>query len=215
LYREQQSSLHAAVTDLRRTLPPGAPVLALPSVRARDYAEVVRGVALPLGLASSLFHAQSHGDFALLRNLWVLVIDGVLRGAHAATMLAHYEAVVRAGASLLIACQDLDPEALALLLVNKEKGTMHSIALSPQPGAGRPALEALASIAGARVGSADATRVDVGTRGAIAGGVLATLDAAVALGEFTSPASTSVGLVHVGGRDLDEARARARSLPPG
>jgi hypothetical protein len=101
----------------------------------------------------------------------------------------------------------------AMLIVNHQKGTMRSMALIPQPGAGRRALDALASLASARVGSADATRMDVGVRGAVSG-VLATLDGAVALGELTSPPSTSVGLVHVGGRDLDEARARVRALPP-
>jgi hypothetical protein len=210
MLREASPDLDRTVAELRRSLPPRAPVLTVPSVRARDWMEVVRGVVLPLGLASSRFHVDWFGDYVESDRVMVRVLEGALAQPHQSALLPALEEAARSGASLAIASTDIDPPMLGMLLINSIKGTLRSFPLTPRPEAGRAALDALAGIAGAQVGTAGPSALSLGTAGTLPR-LIATLDWTVVVGDLPSAQTTTIGLIHVGGEDIQHARARARS----
>jgi hypothetical protein len=204
------SDLERTAAELRRSLPPGALVLAVPSVRARDWIEVVRGVLLPLGLASSRFCVDWFGDYVDADRCAVRVLDGALAQPHQHAFLPALEEAARSGVSLVVASSDIDPSMLGMLLVNSVKGTLRSFPLMPHLEAGRSALEALAGVAGAQIGSAGPSGLTLGAPGALLR-LIATLDWTVVVSEPPCAQATTIGLIHVGGEDIAEARARTRS----
>lgn len=174
------------------------------SLRAHDYSERVRGVPLELSLVSSVFHNAHRGDVAHCVKPTVVVAGHVVTQAHFQALLPLYEEVARTHACLVLAAREFDVEALAMLTINVQRGTMSCAPLVGE----RTALERLAALAGTPV--VDVER-GLGTRGTLPG-LIATLDQALAVGEF--PGALDIEILHVGGRTLDDARSRVRAFRP-
>jgi len=185
---------------LRRELPEGAPILAVPTVRARDRAEVRQGRVFDLGLASPLFAPPTMG-FVELPRARVFIGRGMLDPPALIARLRATSAsdeppvhgedrtlIQIAPAPVLIA-DDLDERALSACLTGVEGLPRVAAVLTPtRTGQGIDALSrALAPNASVAL--------------------LATPDAVFVSGPSLS-GSGAVGLLFLGGDDPGSARAR-------
>jgi chaperonin GroEL len=111
--------------------------------------EVVDGVRLDAGYASPYFVTDADDMEVTLEHPLVFVVDGVLtRPAEIVPALEHAAAQQR---PLLCICEDIETEALAVMIVNRLRGTAPGLAVKV-PGGGsarRELLEDLALITGA------------------------------------------------------------------
>jgi chaperonin GroEL len=111
--------------------------------------EVVDGVRLATGYASPYFVTDAEDMEVTLEHPLVLVVDGVLtRPAEIVPALEHAAAQQR---PLLCVCEDIETEALAVMVVNRLRGTAPGLAVRA-PGnaaARRELLEDLALVTGA------------------------------------------------------------------
>lgn len=206
--RSPLPDLDHAIADVRRSLPYGSPILAIPSVRSRDFVEVLQGVLIPAGLASARFCVDWYGDYIDSERATVRVLDGVLGRAHIGALLPVLEEASRAQADLLIAATDIDPHVLGMLLVNSIKGTLRSLPLTPVGDGAGDAIGAIARASAATPGAAHAAGLTVGAPGALAR-VIATTGGTVLAGAH--PGARPIGVVYVGGDDIAHARARAQA----
>ena len=111
--------------------------------------EVVDGLRLPTGYASPYFVTEAESMEVSLDQPLVFLCDGVL--ARPAEVVPALQAAARQGRPLLVVCEDLTPEALAVLVVNRLRGTAPGLAVRV-PGAGaerRAWFEDLAAVTGA------------------------------------------------------------------
>ncbi len=202
--------LRSAISWLRNQITPGSPIVPLASVRARDRAEPTHGQVLPLGLASSLFYDEQFGDYTVMDKPHVHLFDGVLLSRHIPTLLPLFEQIARDRTPLVLAARDADEDVLAMVALNKRRGSMRGAILSSASGRGGP-LRDLHNAAGGGMGTANEMELRV-DQPAMPQRLLVTLHEAVLI--TPRPALTSpptVGLLYVGGDDLPVARARVRA----
>ena len=110
--------LRSAISWLRNQITPGAPIVPLASVRARDRAEPAHGIALPLGLASSLFHDEQFGDYTVMDKPHVHIFDGVLSSRHIPSLVAMVEQGARERTPLVLAARVADADVLAVVALS-------------------------------------------------------------------------------------------------
>ena len=111
--------------------------------------EVVDGVRLAAGYASPYFVTDAEDMEVTLEHPLVLVVDGVL--TRPAEIVPALELAAAQQRPLLCVCDDIETEALAVMVVNRLRGTAPGLAVRA-PGSGparRELLEDLALLTGA------------------------------------------------------------------
>lgn len=125
------------------------------SKTAKTEVTVVEGMQFDRGYLSPYFVTNAERMEAVLENAYVLVYDKKI--SNMKDMISILEGVAKQGRQLLIIAEDVEGEALATLVVNKLRGTLH-IAAVKAPGFGdrrKAMLEDIATLTGAKVISED------------------------------------------------------------
>jgi len=125
------------------------------SKTAKTEVTIVEGMQFDRGYLSPYFVTNAEKMEAVLENAYVLVYDKKISVMK--DMIGVLEAVAKQGRPLLIIAEDVDGEALATLVVNKLRGTLHVCAVKA-PGFGdrrKAMLEDIAALTGAQVVSED------------------------------------------------------------
>lgn len=128
------------------------------SKTAKTEVTVVEGMQFDRGYLSPYFVTNAERMEAVLENAYVLVYDKKISSMK--DMIGILEGVAKQGRQLLIIAEDVEGEALATLVVNKLRGTLH-IAAVKAPGFGdrrKAMLEDIAILTGAKVISEDVGR---------------------------------------------------------
>ncbi len=118
------------------------------SKTAQTELEVVEGMQFDRGYLSPYFVTNAERMEAVLENAFVLIYDKKISSMK--DMLGVLEGVAKSGRPLLIIAEDVEGEALATLVVNKLRGTLHVVAVKA-PGFGdrrKSMLEDLAVLTG-------------------------------------------------------------------
>src|SRR5215475_9081200 len=127
-------------------------VITVEEAKALDTeVEIVEGMQFDRGYLSPYFITNAEKMVAELEDAFVLLHEKKLSGLQA--MLPVLEAIVQAGRPLLIIAEDVEGEALATLVVNKLRGTLH-VAAAKAPGFGdrrKAMLEDIGVLTGGRV----------------------------------------------------------------
>src|SRR5436189_253472 len=168
--------------------------------------EVVEGMQFDRGYLSPYFVTDAERMECVLEDALILIHEKKLSVMK--DMLPLLEQVARAGKPLLIIAEDVEGEALATLVVNKLRGTLHTCAVKA-PGFGDRRKAMLEDIATemkekkARVEDAlNATRAAV-EEGIVPGGGVALLRASEALGSLKLSGDEATG-VNIVRRALEE-----------
>ncbi len=125
------------------------------SKTAKTEVTTVEGMQFDRGYLSPYFVTNAEKMETVLENAYVLVYDKKISSMK--DMLGVLEAVAKQGRPLLIIAEDVDGEALATLVVNKLRGTLHVCAVKA-PGFGdrrKAMLEDIAILTNAQVISED------------------------------------------------------------
>ena len=125
------------------------------SKTAKTEVTTVEGMQFDRGYLSPYFVTNAEKMEAVLENAYILVYDKKISSMK--DMIGVLEAVAKQGRPLLIIAEDVDGEALATLVVNKLRGTLHVCAVKA-PGFGdrrKSMLEDIAILTGAQVISED------------------------------------------------------------
>ncbi len=125
------------------------------SKTAKTEVTTVEGMQFDRGYLSPYFVTNAEKMEAVLENAYVLVYDKKISSMK--DMIGVLEAVSKQGRPLLIIAEDVDGEALATLVVNKLRGTLHVCAVKA-PGFGdrrKAMLEDVAILTKAQVISED------------------------------------------------------------
>jgi chaperonin GroEL len=140
------------------------------SKTAQTELDVVEGMQFDRGYLSPYFVTNAERMEAVLEDAFVLIFDKKISAMK--DMLGVLEGVAKSGRPLLIISEDVEGEALATLVVNKLRGTLH-VAAVKAPGFGdrrKAMLEDIAVLTGGTVVSEDtgmkleqATLQDLGT----------------------------------------------------
>ena len=140
------------------------------SKTAETELDVVEGMQFDRGYLSPYFVTNAERMEAVLENAYVLIHDKKISSMK--DMVGILEGVAKQGRNLLIIAEDVDGEALATLVVNKLRGTLHVCAVKA-PGFGdrrKAMLEDIAVLTGGQVVSEEtgqkleqATLADLGT----------------------------------------------------
>ncbi len=128
------------------------------SKTAKTEVTVVEGMQFDRGYLSPYFVTNAERMEAVLENAYVLVYDKKISSMK--DMIGVLEGVAKSGRPLLIIAEDVEGEALATLVVNKLRGTLH-VAAVKAPGFGdrrKAMLEDIAILTGAKVISEDVGR---------------------------------------------------------
>jgi chaperonin GroEL len=128
------------------------------SKTAKTEVTVVEGMQFDRGYLSPYFVTNAERMEAVLENAYVLVYDKKISSMK--DMLGVLEGVAKSGRPLLIIAEDVDGEALATLVVNKLRGTLH-VAAVKAPGFGdrrKSMLEDIAILTNAKVIAEDLGR---------------------------------------------------------
>lgn len=128
------------------------------SKTAKTEVTTVEGMQFDRGYLSPYFVTNAERMEAVLENAYVLVYDKKISSMK--DMIGILEGVAKQGRQLLIIAEDVEGEALATLVVNKLRGTLH-IAAVKAPGFGdrrKAMLEDIAILTGAKVISEDIGR---------------------------------------------------------
>lgn len=204
--------LSSEVERLRKALAPLAPVVAVASVRSRDRSEATHGVVVPFGLASSLLFDPQFGEYAAMDRPRFYLFEGTLSGRHIASLIPVFEQIARDRAPLLIAASEVDEDVLAMVSLNKQRGTARGAVLLPVPRSHPASIGELRRLTGAGVGEAPAggdLRVE---QPGSPLRVISTLFETMILGAPKHASDLpSLGIVYVGGEDIQAARLRARA----
>ncbi len=110
--------------------------------------DVVEGMQFDRGYLSPYFVTNAERMEAVLENAYVLIFDKKISSMK--DMIGVLEGVAKAGRPLLIIAEDVEGEALATLVVNKLRGTLHVVAVKA-PGFGdrrKAMLEDIAVLTG-------------------------------------------------------------------
>ena len=118
--------------------------------------EVVEGMAFDRGYLSPYFITDAEKQLAILEDPYLLLRDGKI--SVVGDLLPVLEQVVQAGRPLLVVAEDVEGEALAVLVVNQLRGVLKACAVkAPAFGEQRKAqLEDMAILTGATVISDEA-----------------------------------------------------------
>lgn len=103
------------------------------SKTAKTEVTVVEGMQFDRGYLSPYFVTNAERMEAVLENAYILIYDKKISSMK--DMLGVLEAVAKQGRPLLIIAEDVEGEALATLVVNKLRGTLH-VAAVKAPGFG-------------------------------------------------------------------------------
>ncbi|MDG0814840.1 chaperonin GroEL [Bdellovibrio sp. PAP01] len=125
------------------------------SKTAKTEVTVVEGMQFDRGYLSPYFVTNAERMEVVLENAYVLVYDKKISSMK--DMISILEGVAKQGRQLLIIAEDVEGEALATLVVNKLRGTLHICAVKA-PGFGdrrKAMLEDIAILTGAKVISED------------------------------------------------------------
>jgi chaperonin GroEL len=125
------------------------------SKTSKTEVNVVEGMQFDRGYLSPYFVTNAERMEAVLENAYVLVYDKKVSSMK--DMLGILEGVAKSGRPLLIIAEDVEGEALATLVVNKLRGTLHVCAVKA-PGFGdrrKSMLEDIAALTNAKVVSED------------------------------------------------------------
>ncbi len=125
------------------------------SKTAKTEVTVVEGMQFDRGYLSPYFVTNAERMETVLENAYVLVYDKKISSMK--DMISILEGVAKQGRQLLIIAEDVEGEALATLVVNKLRGTLHICAVKA-PGFGdrrKAMLEDIAILTGAKVISED------------------------------------------------------------
>ncbi|MBY0553007.1 chaperonin GroEL [bacterium] len=125
------------------------------SKTAKTEVTTVEGMQFDRGYLSPYFVTNAEKMEAALENAYVLIYDKKISSMK--DMIGVLEAVAKQGRPLLIIAEDVDGEALATLVVNKLRGTLHVCAVKA-PGFGdrrKAMLEDIAILTGGTVISED------------------------------------------------------------
>jgi len=117
--------------------------------------EIVEGMQFDRGYLSPYFVTNAEKMEVALENPYILVHEKKITGMK--DLLLLLEKVSRSGKPLLIIAEDVEGEALATLIVNKLRGTLHAAAVKA-PGFGdrrKAMLQDIAILTGAQVISED------------------------------------------------------------
>jgi chaperonin GroEL len=128
------------------------------SKTAKTEVTVVEGMQFDRGYLSPYFVTNAERMEAVLENTYVLVTDKKISSMK--DILGVLEGVAKQGRQMLIIAEDVEGEALATLVVNKLRGTLHVCAVKA-PGFGdrrKAMLEDLAVLTGAKVVSEEIGR---------------------------------------------------------
>jgi chaperonin GroEL len=128
------------------------------SKTAKTEVTVVEGMQFDRGYLSPYFVTNAERMEAVLENAYVLIYDKKI--ANMKDMIGVLEGVAKSGRPLLIIAEDVEGEALATLVVNKLRGTLH-VAAVKAPGFGdrrKAMLEDIAILTNAKVISEDIGR---------------------------------------------------------
>jgi len=128
------------------------------SKTAKTEVTVVEGMQFDRGYLSPYFVTNAERMESVLENAYVLVYDKKITSMK--DMVTILEGVAKQGRQLLLIAEDVDGEALATLVVNKLRGTLH-VAAVKAPGFGdrrKAMLEDIAVLTGAKVISEDMGR---------------------------------------------------------
>src|SRR4051812_43497174 len=106
--------------------------------------DVVEGMQFDRGYLSPYFVTDSERMEAVLENAYVLIHEKKI--SNMKDLLPVLEQTAKSGSQLLIIAEDVDGEALATLVVNKLRGTLHVCAVKA-PGFGDRRKEMLTDIA--------------------------------------------------------------------
>ena len=121
------------------------------SKSAQTEHDVVEGMQFDRGYLSPYFVTNAERMEAVLENAYILIFDKKISSMK--DMIAVLEGVAKQGRPLLIIAEDVDGEALATLVVNKLRGTLHVCAVKA-PGFGdrrKAMLEDIAILTGGTV----------------------------------------------------------------
>ena len=140
------------------------------SKTAQTELDVVEGMQFDRGYLSPYFVTNAERMEAVLENAYVLIYDKKISSMK--DMIGILEGVAKSGRPLLIIAEDVEGEALATLVVNKLRGTLH-VAAVKAPGFGdrrKSMLEDIAVLTGGNLISEEvgqkleqATIKDLGT----------------------------------------------------
>jgi chaperonin GroEL len=125
------------------------------SKTAQTELEVVEGMQFDRGYLSPYFITNAERMEAVLENAYVLIYDKKISSMK--DMIGILEGVAKSGRPLLIIAEDVEGEALATLVVNKLRGTLH-VAAVKAPGFGdrrKSMLEDIAVLTGGNLISED------------------------------------------------------------
>ncbi|MBX2987992.1 MAG: chaperonin GroEL [Bdellovibrionaceae bacterium] len=128
------------------------------SKTAKTEVNVVEGMQFDRGYLSPYFVTNPERMEAVLENAYVLVYDKKISSMK--DMIGILEGVAKQGRQLLLIAEDVDGEALATLVVNKLRGTLHVCAVKA-PGFGdrrKAMLEDIAALTGAKLVSEEMGR---------------------------------------------------------
>jgi len=117
--------------------------------------EVVEGMQLDRGYLSPYFVTDPTRMEAVLDDAYLLILE--MRIVKMAALLPLLEQIAKAGKPLLIIADDVEGEALATLVVNKLRGTLHVCAIKA-PGFGdrrKAIMQDLAALTGGKSLTAD------------------------------------------------------------
>jgi chaperonin GroEL len=117
--------------------------------------EVVEGMQFDRGYLSPYFVTDPERLEAVLSDAYILIHENRLSSMQ--ELLPLLEQVVKSGKPLLVIAEDIDGEALATLVVNKLRGTLHVCAVKA-PGFGdrrKAMLQDIAVLSGGKAVSAD------------------------------------------------------------
>lgn len=118
------------------------------SKTAQTELEVVEGMQFDRGYLSPYFVTNAERMESVLENAYVLIYDKKI--SNMKDMIGVLEGVAKSGRPLLIIAEDVEGEALATLVVNKLRGTLH-VAAVKAPGFGdrrKAMLEDIATLTG-------------------------------------------------------------------
>jgi hypothetical protein len=168
-------------------------------------------MVVPFGLASSAFQDPQWGDYAVLEKPMVYVFEGLLGNDHIKALLPSLEQAVRSRSPVALVAREVDEVILALLVANRIKDTMRGVVLTPDASAGEDPLKPFAALTVSGYGSAGEGELDVQKPGLVPR-LLSTLYETIVVGPLPllSP-NAAIGILHLGGEDLAQAKLRARA----
>ena len=113
--------------------------------------EFTEGMQFDKGYLSPYFVTDAERQEAVLDDPYILIVNGKVSAVH--DLVPVLEKVMQSGKPLLIIAEDVEGEALAVLVVNKIRGTFNSVAVKA-PGFGdrrKAMLQDMATLTGGQV----------------------------------------------------------------